>query len=132
MSKGPSKVNQNTSIKHKNTIRSIVVKILSTTWFPITENQWQEYLFYVSNLLNLGFEKEDILAVEDPGPGIPANKGERIRVDQNAKVFQGQVMFADDSTGSINSALNVSNLLWMKDRTGLGEEDMEFIAKSAR
>ena len=29
MSKGPSKVNQNTSIKHKNTIGSIVVKILS-------------------------------------------------------------------------------------------------------
>ena len=112
--------------------RSIAVKILSTTWFPITENQWQEYLFYVTNLLNLGFKKEDILAVEDPGPGLPANKGERIREDQNTKAFQNQVIFADESTGSINSALNVSNLLWMKEGTGLGEEDMEFITKSTR
>ena len=95
---------------------------MSTTSIPVTENQWQQYLFYVSNLLKLGFDKEDILDVEYPGLGIFANKGKTIMEDQNSTDFQNKVMFAD---GSIYFALNASNLLWIKDTTRPGEEDMD-------
>ena len=61
---------------------NISVKIVSTSWYPITEAQWQEYLFYVSDILELGFSKDEILAVEDPGEGLSADKGERIRNDK--------------------------------------------------
>ena len=119
---------------------TIPVKIVSTSWYPITEAQWQEYLFYVSNLLNLGFFKDEILAVEDPGEGFSADKGERIRDDQKdfyaedsreMLPFYSDVMFADDSTGNIKSALKVCNLLYMVERKGLGKSDMDYIKKSA-
>ena len=114
----------------------IPVKIVSTSWYPITEAQWQEYLFYVSNLLNLGFFKDEILAVEDPGKGLSADKGKRIREDQGdfdeqtppeMRPFFSDVMFADDSTGNIKSALKVCNLLYMVERKGLGQSDMNYI-----
>jgi len=54
---------------------SITVKVVSTSWYPITAAQWQTYLYYVSELLDLGFEFEEILAVDDPGPGKSADKG---------------------------------------------------------
>ena len=119
---------------------SIPVKIVSTSWYPITEAQWQEYLFYVSDLLNLGFFKDEILAVEDPGEGLSADKGKRIRKDQGdfddetpseMKPFYSDVMFADDSTGNIKSALKVCNLLYMVERKGLGKSDMDYIKKAA-
>ena len=119
---------------------SIPVKIVSTSWYPITEAQWQEYLFYVSDLLNLGFFKDEILAVEDPGEGLSADKGRRIRKDQGdsddetpseMKPFYSDVMFADDSTGNIKSALKVCNLLYMVERKGLGKSDMDYIKKAA-
>ena len=62
--------------------KSISVKIVSTSWYPITADQWQEYLYYVSNLLGLGFVKEEILTVDDPGPGLSADKGAKIREDK--------------------------------------------------
>ena len=109
---------------------NITVKIVSTSWYPITADQWQEYLFYATDMTNLGFNKDEILAVEDPGPGLSADKGQKIRDDQNIDSFQAKAMFADDSTGNINSALDVCNVVWMKERKGLGKEDMEFITAS--
>ena len=65
---------------------NVTVKVVSTSWYPITEDQWQEYLAYVSDFLKLGFSKDEILAVEDPGEGLSADKGQRIRDDQNITV----------------------------------------------
>ena len=107
---------------------SITVKVVSTSWYPITAAQWQTYLHYVSQLLGLGFEFEEILAVDDPGPGKSADKGAKIREDNNGtKEFLSNAMFADDSTGNIKSALMVCNTLYMVNRKGLDENDMEYI-----
>ena len=51
------------------------VKIVSTSWYPVTEVQWKQYLFNVTGLLNLGFSSDEILALADPGPGLSADKG---------------------------------------------------------
>ena len=113
---------------------NVTLKIVSTSWYPITEEQWQEYLAYVSNVMELGFLKDEILAVEDPGEGLSADKGQRIRDDQNITVddFVSDAMFADDSTGNIRSAIDVTNLLWMHERKGLGERDIEYIKNSIK
>ena len=113
---------------------NVTVKVVSTSWYPITEDQWQEYLAYVSDFLKLGFSKDEILAVEDPGEGLSADKGRRIRDDQNITVddFVSDAMFADDSTGNIRSAINVTNLLWMEERKGLGEGDIKYIKYSIK
>merc|ERR1719295_725969 len=85
--------------------KSITVKIVSTSWYPITADQWQEYLYHVSELLGLGFLKEEILTVDDPGPGLSADKGKKIREDnKNIDVFLDNAMFADDSYGNIKSS----------------------------
>ena len=118
-----------TELRDKN----ITVKIVSTAWYPITENQWQEYLFYISETLGLGFSREEILPLYDPGPGLSADKGQKIRVDLG--VNQGRVetvMFADDSKSNIISSLDVCNSLYIIKRTGLKEHDMSFIKASTK
>ena len=48
VSKSPSKVNQNTSIKHKNTIGSIVVQILSINKIKVSMNMLFRSMFFYS------------------------------------------------------------------------------------
>ena len=118
-----------TELRDKN----ITVKIVSTSWYPITENQWQEYLFYVSETLGLGFKRGEILPLYDPGPGLSADKGQKIRADLG--INQGRVervMFADDSKSNIISSLDVCNSLYIIKRTGLKEDDMSFIKASTK
>ena len=112
------------------------VKIVSTSWFPITENQWKEYLFYVSSELKLGFLKDDILTVADPGPGLSADKGAKIQKDQKDAGGNGgylkQAIFADDSWGNIKSSRNVCQTLYINERKGLDVEDREYILSSVK
>merc|ERR1712198_436874 len=110
--------------------RNITVKIVSTSWYPITAEQWQEYLYHVSNLLGLGFLKEEILTVDDPGPGLSADKGKKIRDDKNIDVFLDNAMFADDSSGNIKSSTMVCNTLYIIKRKGLSVADMKYIKAS--
>ena len=113
--------------------KSISVKIVSTSWYPITADQWQEYLYYVSNLLGLGFVKEEILTVDDPGPGLSADKGAKIREDKDLEEgYFDTAMFADDSSGNIKSALMVCNTLYIIRRKGLSRSDMKYINASTK
>jgi len=113
--------------------QGIIVKMVSTSWYPITADQWQEYLYHVSQILGLGFPKEDILTVDDPGPGLSADKGAKIRDDkQSTDGFLNTAMFADDSSGNIKSSIMVCNTLYMINRKGLSVADMEYIKASTR
>ena len=113
--------------------KSISVKIVSTSWYPITADQWQEYLYYVSNLLGLGFVKEEILTLDDPGPGLSADKGAKIREDKNLEEgYLDTAIFADDSSGNIKSALMVCNTLYIIKRKGLSGRDMKYINASTK
>jgi len=107
------------------------VKIVSTSWYPITAAQWQEYLYHVSLELGLGFRKSEILAVDDPGPGLSADKGAKIREDnRGTKEFLDNALFADDSTGNIKSAIMVCNTLYISKRKGLDNHDMNYIIQA--
>ena len=113
---------------------NVAVKILSTSWFPITEPQWKNYLFNVTSKFGLGFQEDEILTIADPGPGKSACKGCIIQKDLNldATQFSGETMFADDSWGNINSARNIANTLWLKKRIGLEDQDIDYIKASLK
>ena len=119
-----------------NNLRSknVTVKIVSTSWYPITEHQWQEYLFYVSETLGLGFLKEEILTLNDPGPIYDTNKGKKIREDMD--VNEGRVetaMFVDDSLYNIMHALDVCNSFYITGhKTGIKTSDKKFIKASTK
>ena len=112
---------------------NISVKIVSTSWYPITADQWQEYLYYVSDLLGLGFLKQEILTVDDPGPGLSADKGTKIQEDNQLEGgFFDNAIFADDSSGNIKSALMVCNTFYIIERKGLSRKDMKYINASTK
>ena len=113
---------------------NVTVKILSTSWFPITETQWKNYLINVTSKFGLGFQEDEILTIADPGPGKSACKGCRIQKDLNldATQYSGETMFADDSWGNINSARNIANTLWLKKRIGLEDQDIDYIKASLK
>ena len=46
------------------------VKIVSTSWGPVTDKQWKKYLINVTSSFNLGFDESTTLSLEDPGPGM--------------------------------------------------------------
>jgi len=81
--------------------RNALVKIVSTSWAPVTEDQWKEYLINVTDTFHLGFEDNSTISLEDPGPGLSANKGKVIKEDmiEDDVEFDG-ALFADDSTSN--------------------------------
>lgn len=104
------------------------VFIMSTSWYPVTGEQWQAYLFQVSELLDLGFKNDHILTLADPGPGLGADKGKAIKKHMrmnNARA--ASTMFADDSGGNIKSAKGVCNTLYIKKREGMDDTDQQYI-----
>ena len=51
------------------------IKIVSTSWAPVTEEQWKAYLINITSPFDLGFDENTTLSLEDPGPGLSADKG---------------------------------------------------------
>ena len=104
------------------------VKLVSTSWAPVTEEQWREYLVNVTNTFDLGFESNTILSLEDPGPGKSADKGEVILQDMREDDINfDEALFADDSTSNINSATDVCNTLLLPKRLGLDGTDCAYM-----
>ena len=108
--------------------RNAVVKIVSTSWAPVTEEQWKEYLINVTDTFHLGFEDNSTISLEDPGPGLSANKGKVIQEDmiEDDVEFDG-ALFADDSTSNIKSAKSVCNTLLLPKRVGLDGTDCAYV-----
>merc|ERR1739848_204229 len=79
-------------------------------------------------MLELGFKKDEILTLADPGPGLSADKGSVIKKhmsDRNVKV--SSAMFADDSSGNIKTAKGVCNTVYLPNKIGLDDTDLQYI-----
>ena len=108
--------------------RKASVKIVSTSWAPVTEEQWKEYLVNVTNSFDLGFAENETLSLEDPGPGLSADKGIVIKKDmEEDNVGFDNALFADDSQSNIQSAREVCNTLLLPKRVGLDGTDCAYI-----
>jgi len=101
---------------------------VSTSWYPVTEEQWKNYLFYASEMLGLGFKMDDIISLADPGPGKSADKGAKIQEQMdNMDLDFEEGMFADDSGSNIASAVDVCNTIHLVVRIGLDDTDRAYI-----
>merc|ERR1711894_48997 len=104
------------------------IKIVSTSWAPVSEEQWKEYLINVTGTFNLGFDEDSTLSLEDPGPGKSADKGAVIQLDMTEEDIEfSEALFADDSTSNIKSAKAVCNTLLLPKRRGLDGTDCAYM-----
>lgn len=114
-----------------NDVRTLLdgnVFIVSTSWYPVNEEQWQAYLKYISDETGLGFPLENIFAVADPGPGLSADKGAVIKANMAKHgIMFDEALFADDSAGNIKSARGVCNTLHLSKRAGMDDTDRDYI-----
>ena len=108
--------------------RNASVKIVSTSWAPVSQEQWKEYIINVTNTFDLGFGENDTLSLEDPGPGFSADKGAAIKIDmEKDEVNFDSALFADDSRSNIQTAKEVCNTLLLPKRLGLDGTDCAYI-----
>ena len=125
---GKDRVNRIRSFIKRLKSKNANVKIVSTSWAPISAEQWQQYLMNITGTMDLGFEEDKILSLEDPGPGKSADKGNMIKRDmRNDDIEFDAGLFADDSRGNIRSAMRVCNTLLLPQRLGLDGTDCAYI-----
>ena len=104
------------------------VKIISTSWAPVTEKQWQTYLINVTNTFDLGFKDNNVLTLEDQGPGIRTDYGEAIKIDMESDDLGfDEALLAGDGIDNIKSAKDVCNTLLLPKNIGLDETDCAYI-----
>merc|ERR1711871_15021 len=108
------------------------VFILSTSWWPVTAEQWRAYLLLCDSVTKLGFDADHIIALGVKSPGKGADKGAAIQSKlQDLGVSPGQCLFADDASDNIQSATKKCDTLWVQQRRGLEESDMHFVMSRA-
>jgi len=106
----------------------ILVYILSTSWYPVTAEQWKNYILLTMEVATLGFDADHIMALPVAVPGAGADKGEAIRTKlAELQLTKEQCIFTDDSSGNIKSAQGVCNTIWLKQRRGLDESDLFYL-----
>jgi len=112
------------------------VYVVSTSWYPMDEEQWREFLVLSSKELDLGFKPEDIITLADPGKGKSANKGAAIKAKMQEIVKQSgghvkmpldSAVFADDSSSNIATAKDVCATLYLPERKGLSQTDQAYL-----
>ena len=75
------------------------VYILSASWSPVPALVWRAYLHALTEDLKWGFDEAHIIGIDDPGPGIAAQKGVAFQALMEATVL-------GNSTPSDSGALN--------------------------
>eukprot|EP00483_Globobulimina_turgida_P000558 UN00558 len=128
--------------------------VLSTSWEPIPSVQWEDMIFVVLETVGLDvyFSRARVLGLDDPGPGIQADKGSRAEaelVDLGITVM-AECIFADDKLGNLNWAncdgfdadgdscddyggtRRICDGLLIQERAGLDGTDMNYFEARSR
>jgi len=106
----------------------MMVYILSTSWYPVTADQWKNYVLMTMEVANLGFDADHIISLPVAVPGQGADKGKAIQAKlAELKMTKEQCLFTDDSSGNIKSAQGICNTLWLTQRRGLEEADLFYM-----
>ena len=108
------------------------IVILSTSFQPVSAESWCEYLWAFSELAGLGFAREHIECLEDPGGDTPADKGAVMaRLLQSLGLAPHQGVLLDDSRANIDKLAGRCDWLWLAQRTGYSHEEMEYVEARA-
>jgi hypothetical protein len=106
--------------------KGVAVHLCSTSEVPA--ESWAAYLYLHSQLMGLGFDTNDILALQNPRDGSPADKGAVIKKYMDAHgVPYMQALFADDSLVQIEKVTGIATTNWIQDRKGMQDTDFAYV-----
>jgi hypothetical protein len=114
---------------------NVQLKMLSTSWYHQSADNWQYFIHKVLTLAGLAqyFPLANILTLADPGENIAADKGSVMQKFLASKGWTKQNgLFVDDSEGNIASANGKVDWLFSFPRTGLAQNQLEWIESRAR
>jgi hypothetical protein len=106
--------------------KGVAVHLCSTSEVPA--ESWAAYLYLHSQIMGFGFDKSDILALQNPSDGSPVDKGAVIKKYMEAHgISYMQALFADDSPVNIEKVTGVATTNWIQDRKGMQETDFAYV-----
>eukprot|EP00483_Globobulimina_turgida_P000850 UN00851 len=94
--------------------------ILSTSWMPVPASEWAAFIYQTLVYVGLDayFPLENILTLDDPGPGNSADKGAKaqITLTELGITSVNACLDSDDSSGNIASFVGIcdTNWIWRK------------------
>mmetsp|Transcript_3391 Transcript_3391/g.6343 ORF Transcript_3391/g.6343 Transcript_3391/m.6343 type:complete len:510 (+) Transcript_3391:4656-6185(+) len=109
---------------------------VSTSWYSIPKEEWAKFILTTLKLAGLdeffSSSTASILSLDDPGDGIPANKGVVVRSKiQELELTAQDAIFADDSQGNFLSSVHGGNLaaetIYVQPRTGLSDAALAYM-----
>jgi hypothetical protein len=112
---------------------TVRVRLLSTSWYPVGAAAWRAYLAAVTSAAELEWPTADeVLALADPGPGLPADKGGAIAEHLADWGLAGhEALLVDDSEGNIASAAGHCDTVWLPQREGMPSVVLDYIEARA-
>jgi len=114
--------------------------MVSTSWYAVTAAEWANFIYAALEIAGLEnfFPLDKILTLDDPGAGIPANKGLVIRTKLDELGLEAaDAIFCDDSWGNIVSSVVgdgtglSAETLYVQPREGLSDEALEYLESRA-
>jgi hypothetical protein len=112
------------------TSKGVIIRLLSTSWAWVRNDSWAYFINEVMKDagLNQWFNSTNILTLDDPGEGIPADKGGRAKAFMAANGFVGEEgILIDDSQGNINSTIGKLGYLWVQPAAGWALDALTWI-----
>jgi len=110
--------------------KGIELKVVSTSWYAIPAASWAYFISKVFDIANLTqyIPLENILALDDPGAGISADKGALMAsylANKSWSAHDG--LFVDDTANNILLANGKVDWLFIFPRTGLAVNQLQYI-----
>eukprot|EP01083_Nonionella_stella_P193535 714695_1 len=91
-----------------STVEDGNIYVLTTSWEPVPAEYWADLVYEMLKIINFDiyFPREHILALDDPGPGIQADKGAvaKNKMDEVGITEMSACIFLDDKQGNLNFA----------------------------
>mmetsp|Transcript_51854 Transcript_51854/g.46544 ORF Transcript_51854/g.46544 Transcript_51854/m.46544 type:complete len:281 (+) Transcript_51854:40-882(+) len=98
-----------TLLSSSNALNGGLFYILSTSWEAVPALEWEKMIWEIIQIVELEdyFPRDNILGLDDPGPGIQADKGTKLQTklaSLDIDITMSQCIFADDKLGNLNWA----------------------------
>jgi len=109
----------------------VMIRVLSTSWYSINAASWTYFLskVFLAAGLDHYLNMSTILALDDPGAGLAADKGSRLQTFMNdnnwTNIHQG--ILSDDSPSNIAKTNGKGDWLQVTPRAGLAVDALEYL-----
>lgn len=114
--------------------KKIGLYMVSTSWEKVPAKEWANFIIAVfkSVGINKFFDADKVLTLDDPGPGIPADKGAVIEKKlKELSLRPDDAIFVDDSASNIKTAKGKVDTLWIQQRDGMDFSEMGHVETRA-